>query len=77
MPVNAGITASKQNDTRSDHSLSNARVIADALPPQHAAKGRTAGEAARLVGCSRPTSYRHQQALAICGAWTGQDHHRF
>lgn len=39
MPVNAGIAASKQNVTRSDHSLSDVRVIAAALSPAaHAAR---------------------------------------
>jgi hypothetical protein len=35
------------------------RIVTDAR-----AKGRTAEEAARLVGWSRATLYRHQQALA-------------
>jgi len=41
-------------------------VIADklAIAADARAKGRTAEEAARLVGWSRATLYRHQQALA-------------
>lgn len=41
-------------------------MIADKLRivTEARAKGRTAEEAARLVGWSRATLYRHQQALA-------------
>ena len=65
--INAGITASKQNGTRFGRPAVNPKVIADklAIAADARAKGRTAEEAARLVGWSRATLYRHQQALAI------------
>lgn len=46
--------------------LSDPVVIADKLRivTDARAKGRTAEEAARLVGWSRATLYRHKQALA-------------
>ena len=45
--------------------LCDAAVIADklAIAADARAKGRTAEDAARLVGWSRATLYRHQQAL--------------
>jgi DNA invertase Pin-like site-specific DNA recombinase len=64
--VNAGIAAARQGGTRFGRPLSNPVVIADKLRivTDARAKGRTAEEAARLVGWSRATLYRHQQALA-------------
>ncbi|PVW02967.1 invertase [Microbacterium sp. Gd 4-13] len=64
--VNAGITAARQNGTRFGRPVSNPTVIADKLviATDARAKGRTAVEAARLVGWSRATLYRHQQAHA-------------
>ncbi|GAB3555445.1 recombinase family protein [Arthrobacter tumbae] len=65
--VNAGIAAAKQNGTRFGRPLSDSKVVADklAIAADARAKGRTAEEAARLVGWSRATLYRHQQALVI------------
>jgi hypothetical protein len=65
--INAGIAASKQNGTRFGRPAVNPKVIADklAIAADARAKGRTAEEAARLVGWSRATLYRHQQALAV------------
>ncbi|MHA7144959.1 recombinase family protein [Arthrobacter sp. TmT3-37] len=65
--INAGIAASKQNGTKFGRPAVNPKVIADklAIATDARAKGRTAEEAARLVGWSRATLYRHQQALAI------------
>ncbi|WP_350352350.1 recombinase family protein [Microbacterium sp. A8/3-1] len=64
--VNAGIAAARQNGTRFGRPLSNPAVIADKLElvKEARAKGRTAEDAARLVGWSRATLYRHQQAEA-------------
>jgi DNA invertase Pin-like site-specific DNA recombinase len=64
--VNAGIAAARQGGTRFGRPLSDPVVIADKLRivTDARAKGRTAEEAARLVGWSRATLYRHQQALA-------------
>jgi len=64
--VNAGITAARQNGTRFGRPVSDPAIIADklAIAQDARAKGRTAEDAARLVGWSRATLYRHQQALA-------------
>ncbi|MEW1857432.1 recombinase family protein [Pseudarthrobacter oxydans] len=64
--VNAGIAAARQNGTRFGRPVSDPVVIADklAIAKDARAKGRTAEDAARLVGWSRATLYRHQQALA-------------
>jgi DNA invertase Pin-like site-specific DNA recombinase len=64
--VNAGIAAARQNGTRFGRPLTDPVVIADklAIAQDARAKGRTAEDAARLVGWSRATLYRHQQALA-------------
>ena len=62
--VNAGIAAAQQNGTRFGRPLSNPDDIAEKLTitTDARAKGRTAEQAARLVGWSRATLYRHQQA---------------
>lgn len=62
--VNAGIAAAKQNGTRFGRPLSNPDDIAEklAVAADARAKGRTAEQAARLVGWSRATLYRHQHA---------------
>lgn len=62
--VNAGIAAAKANGTRFGRPPVDPAVIAEKLTiAQDArAKGRTAEDAARLVGWSRATLYRHQQA---------------
>ncbi|MCT9626731.1 recombinase family protein [Pseudarthrobacter equi] len=64
--VNAGIAAARQNGTRFGRPVSDPVVIADKLviAKEARSKGRTAEDAARLVGWSRATLYRHQQALA-------------
>lgn len=64
--VNAGIVAARQNGTRFGRPLTDPVFIADklAIAQDARAKGRTAEDAARLVGWSRATLYRHQQALA-------------
>ena len=62
--VNAGIAAAKQNGTRFGRPPVDPAVIAEKLVIAQDArrKGRTAAEAASLVGWSRATLYRHQQA---------------
>ena len=64
--VTAGIAAARQNGTRFGRPLSDPAVVADklAIAADARAKGRTAEDAARLVGWSRATLYRHQQAHA-------------
>lgn len=62
--VNAGIAAAKQNGTRFGRPPADLAVIAEKLEIAQDArkKGRTAAEAASLVGWSRATLYRHQHA---------------
>ena len=62
--VNAGIAAAKQNGTKFGRPPVDPAVIAEKLEIAQDArkKGRTAAEAASLVGWSRATLYRHQQA---------------
>lgn len=62
--VNAGITAAKQSGTRFGRPPVDPSVIAEKLQIANdaRAKGRTAEDAARLVGWSRATLYRHRQA---------------
>ena len=62
--VNAGIAAAKQNGTRFGRPPVDPAVVAEKLDiaADARAKGRTAEDAARLVGWSRATLYRHQQA---------------
>ena len=64
--VNAGIAAARQNGTRFGRPVLDPAVVADklAIAADARAKGRTAEDAARLVGWSRATLYRHQQAHA-------------
>lgn len=64
--VTAGIAAATQNGTRFGRPVSDPNVIADklAIAQDARAKGRTAEDAARIVGWSRATLCRHQQALA-------------
>ncbi|WP_026550867.1 recombinase family protein [Arthrobacter sp. Br18] len=64
--VNAGIVAARQNGTRFGRPRSDPKVIAAKLDVVVDArrKGKTAEEAAQLVGWSRATLYRHQQAIA-------------
>ena len=62
--VNAGISAARERGTRFGRPLSDPVVIADklAIATDARSKGRTAADAAQLVGWSRATLYRHQQA---------------
>ena len=64
--VNAGITAARNGGTKFGRPLSDPTVVADKLKlvTEARAKGRTAEDAAKLVGWSRATLYRHQKALA-------------
>lgn len=61
--VNAGLVAARENGTRFGRPPSNPKVIAAKLDVVADArkKGKTAAEAAHLVGWSRATLYRHQQ----------------
>lgn len=62
--VNAGIAAARQNGTRFGRPPVDPAVITEKLDIARdaRAKGRTAEEAAQLVGWSRATLYRHQKA---------------
>ncbi len=64
--VNAGIATARQNGTRFGRPPVEPAVITDklAIAADARAKGRTAEDAARLVGWSRATLYRHQQTFA-------------
>lgn len=61
--VNAGIAAARQNGTKFGRPLSDPVQVAEKLQVVADARkrGRTAEEAARLVGWSRATLYRHQR----------------
>ncbi|WP_068484048.1 recombinase family protein [Pseudoclavibacter helvolus] len=65
--VNAGIAAARQNGTKFGRPLSDPVQIAEKLQVVADARkrGRTAEEAARLVGWSRATLYRQQRAQAL------------
>src|SRR6476469_6468618 len=67
--VNAGIAASRAAGTSFGRPLSDPAVIEDKLKivSQARAAGKTAAQAAELVGWSRATPYRHQQAFASSG----------
>lgn len=62
--VNAGIAAAKQSGTKFGRPPVNPSMIKEkrGIVQEARAKGRTAEEAARLVGWSRATLYRHQRA---------------
>ena len=62
--VNAGIAVSRAAGTRFGRPLSDPAVIEDKLKivSQARAAGKTAAQAAELVGWSRATLYRQQQA---------------
>jgi DNA invertase Pin-like site-specific DNA recombinase len=64
--VNAGIAAARAGGTRFGRPRSDPLVIAEKLAIVNDArrKGRTAADAARLVGWSRATLCRHQQSVA-------------
>ncbi len=61
--VNAGITAARDAGTRLGRPPLAATIIAEKLliTAKARANGKTATEAANLVGWSRATLYRHQQ----------------
>jgi len=60
--VNAGIEAARHSGTRFGRPPADPQVIAEklAVAADARAKGRTAADAAELVGWSRATLYRHQ-----------------
>ena len=62
--VNAGIAAAKQNGTKFGRPPVDPAVVKDklAIVKDARAKGRTAKDAAALVGWSKATLYRHQRA---------------
>lgn len=64
--VNAGIAAAKASGTRFGRPPVRADVVAEKLEmaTNARAKGKTATQAAELVGWSRATLYRHQSASA-------------
>lgn len=72
--VNAGIAAAKQTGTRFGRPPVDPDVIAEklAIAEDARAKERTAEAAARLVGWSRATLYRHQQAARTRDALSKQ-----
>jgi DNA invertase Pin-like site-specific DNA recombinase len=61
--VNAGIAAARASGTRFGRPLSDPALITEKLEVAQAARstGKTAAAAARLVGWSRATLYRHQK----------------
>ena len=65
--VNAGIAAARQNGTKFGRPLADPVEVADKLQVVADARkrGRTAEEAARLVGWSRATLYQHQKAHTV------------
>lgn len=72
--VNAGIAAARASGTRFGRPLSDPLVVADklAIAADARARGRTAEDAARLVGWSRASLYRHQADAARRAAAGGQ-----
>lgn len=64
--VNAGIAAARDNGTRFGRPPTDPVVVAEklAIAMEAREKGRTASDAAQLVGWSRATLYRHQKARA-------------
>ena len=64
--VNAGIAAARQSGTRFGRPVLDPVVIAEKLQlvADARSRGRTAEDAARLVGWSRATLYRHQRTHA-------------
>lgn len=64
--VNAGIVAARESGTRFGRPPVDPTVIAEklAVVADARAKGRTAADAARLVGWSRATLYRHTSGAA-------------
>ncbi|TDX81574.1 DNA invertase Pin-like site-specific DNA recombinase [Rathayibacter sp. PhB151] len=72
--VNAGIAAARASGTRFGSPLSGPAVIADKLAnaADARARGRTPEDAARLVGWSRASLYRHQADAPRRAAAGGQ-----
>ena len=64
--VNAGIAVAQAAGTRFGRPVSDPKVIAEKLKIVRSARkaGKTAADAARLVGWSRATLYRYEQAAA-------------
>nr|WP_228501684.1 recombinase family protein [Plantibacter sp. VKM Ac-2885] len=64
--VNAGIAAARESGTRFGRPPANPDTIAEKLDivTEARSRGRTAAEAAALVGWSRATLYRHQTSTA-------------
>lgn len=67
--VNAGIAAARDSGTRFGRPPVNLEVIAEklAIVADARKRGRTAADAAALVGWSRATLYRHQAAFSSAG----------
>ncbi|MEV8150156.1 recombinase family protein [Arthrobacter sp. NPDC080073] len=67
--VNAGIAAARDSGTRFGRPPINPEVIAEklAIVADARKRGRTAADAATLVGWSRATLYRHQTAFSSAG----------
>lgn len=65
--VNAGIAAAQQSGTKFGRPPVDPEVVTEklAVAADARAKGRTATEAARLVGWSRATLYRHNAAARL------------
>ena len=72
--VNAGIDAAGQSGTRFGRPPVDPKVIAEKLAVANdaKAKGRTAADAAQLVGWSRATLYRHQAGVEHCATTTNE-----
>ncbi|MDQ0212205.1 recombinase family protein [Arthrobacter bambusae] len=68
--VNAGIAVARQSGTRFGRPPVNPEVIAEklAIVADARKRGRTAADAAALVGWSRATLYRHQTVISSAGA---------
>lgn len=64
--VNAGIAAARESGTRFGRPPVNPDIIAEklAIVTEARGRGRTAAEAAALVGWSRATLYRHQAGMS-------------
>lgn len=65
--VNAGIAASRASGTVFGRPASDPTVIAEklAIVAQSRREGKTAAQAAKLVGWSRATLYRNQRSLKV------------
>ncbi len=72
--VNAGIAVARESGTRFGRPMSDPGVVGEklAIVATARAAGKTAAEAAQLVGWSRATLYRHQAANADNGTGSPQ-----